>query len=322
MGPAWQPGADSSTLAARAALLRGIRAFFDERGVLEVTTPLLGGVGVSDVHINNVSAAGGARDYFLQTSPEYAMKRLLAAGSGPIYQLAPAVRGGESGVRHNIEFTLLEWYRPGFGSGELMSEVESLVCRVVGLDDGFECRRYKDLFISRFGVDPHAASIAELQSVAAREFADEVSHIVDHRDDATRNDYLDLMFSTGIERSLEVPVFVTDYPATQAALARTGSDADGAVVARRFELFWRGTEIANGYRELTDAAELRRRIEDNNAMRERRGLPRMDADEKLLAALPHIPECAGVALGVDRLLMLMLGKGNLDEVLAFSESRL
>ena len=319
----WVPGADLPALARRAQLLRAIREFFHRRGVLEAVTPVLGASGVTDVHIENVVVPRNDRNYYLQTSPEYFMKRLLAAGSGPIYQLGPAFRGHETGVRHNIEFTMLEWYRPGFALDDLIGEVQALLDLLL---EEFECaakpftrHRYKDLFIQRWGENPHLAGLDRLRRLAA---ALPASHITDHGDTGTRNDYLDLLFSQGIEPALADPVVVRDYPASQAALAEIGEDDEGTRVALRFECLWQGVELANGYLELRDAGELQGRMAENNRLRHARGLPEIEADGKLLAALPHMPACCGVALGVDRLLMLLTGKQQLDQVMAFSDQRL
>lgn len=319
----WVPGADAPVLAQRARLLRTVRQFFDGRGLLEVTTPVLGATGVSDVHIENLVVPVDGEPRFLQTSPEYFMKRLLAAGSGPIYQIGPAFRGHESGARHNAEFTLLEWYRPGFEFGDLIDELEALLTVLFA---EFDCDagairkvRYKDLFTERFGENPHAASLPVLARLA-REFA--TDHIEGPDDMGKRNDYLDLLFAAGIEAALNEPVIVREYPASQAALACTGEDADGDPVSYRFECLWRGVELANGYFELRDPVELQRRMSENNRLRRSRGLPTVEPDRKLLAALPLMPACSGVAVGVDRLLMLLVGKQTLDEVLSFSGSRL
>lgn len=319
----WVPGADALALARRGHLLRTIREFFHQRGVLEVSTPVLGATGVSDVHIENIGVPLSLGHRYLQTSPEYLMKRLLAAGAGAIYQLGPAFRGAESGDRHNTEFTLLEWYRPGFDLPDLAEEVEALLTTVFEAFDRNEppCRqaRYKDLFMARWGVDPHRASLDELRELAGPLASD---HIAQVDDTGTQNDYLDLLFSAGVETDLRDPVLIFEYPASQAALASTGTDGDGDAVALRFECLWQGVELANGYYELRDADELRQRMQINNALRRARGLPEIPPDEKLLAALPNMPSCSGVALGVDRLLMLLMDRHSLDEVLPFADRRL
>lgn len=319
----WVPGADALALARRGHLLRVIREFFHDQGVLEVATPVLGATGVSDVHIENIGVAMSHGQRYLQTSPEYLLKRLLAAGAGAIYQLGPAFRGGERGDRHNTEFTLLEWYRPGFALEELGAEVEALVTAVFEAFGREEhaCRhvRYKDLFKARWGVNPHTAKLDELRELAEPLASD---HIPQKDDAGTRNDYLDLLFSAGVEIALREPVLVFDYPASQAALACTDTDGDGDIVSLRFEYVWQGVELANGYHELRDAGELRQRMRDNNDLRRARGLPEIPPDEKLLAALPEMPSCSGVALGVDRLLMLLMDRHSLDQVMPFVDHRL
>lgn len=321
----WQPGASRDVLRARATLLASVREFFLDQDVLEVTTPVLGNAGVTDPHIDGITAIDGQRAFHLQTSPEYAMKRLLAAGSGPIYQVCPAFRGGESGVRHNTEFLMLEWYRPGFTLDELMSEVEALVGKLmttfaIPVAAEFGRCSLASLFLDRYGWNPHTADKQALASAVAT--LGDASHIDDHDDAGTTNDFLDYLFATAIEPTLTEPTFIFDYAASQAALAEIGENANGDRVARRFELVWRGVELANGYQELRDPAELRERMRVNNEMRKLRGKPAVAPDEKLLAALPQMPPSCGVALGLDRILMLLLGKAEIDEVLPFSVRRL
>ncbi len=299
---------------------------------MEVTPPVLGGAGVTDVHLESLSLTINGRKLFLQTSPEYAMKRLLAAGSGPIYSLGPAFRGSEAGSRHNPEFTMLEWYRPGFDLKDLVAEVEDLLCEVImaaGISEQmpdaappFDRVSYAELFQARYGMDPHHATRAELGQLAADAYPSHMSHIADHADLGTRADLLDLLFSLGVEPTLNSPTFVIDYPACQAALAQIIESDAGTPLAKRFELYWWGIELANGYLELSDAQALRARFEDNNRMRVARHLPAMDLDEKFLAAMPHLPPCSGVALGIDRLHMLVAGRKSIDEVLAFGLERL
>ena len=316
---AWRPSASLRQLRARARLLTGIRAFFAARGVLEVDTPLLCQAGITDPAIEPLMVTRGQsidRPRFLQTSPEYAMKRLLAAGSGPIFQVARAFRDGEAGGRHNPEFTLLEWYRPDVDYHALMDEVAALVQACLGPRPR-RASSYRDLFVTTLGIDPMLATVAELEAVV-RERID-VGPLQGPRDL-----WLDLLLSHCIEPALAREgglVFVYDYPASQAALAAL-VERDGAAVARRFELYVDGVELANGYQELTDPVELRRRFEADNRRRREMGQQERGPDERLLAAMAHgLPECSGVALGVDRLLMLAEGAGSLAEVLAFDWSR-
>ncbi len=317
-GSAWRPGATLATLQRRAQILATMRAFFAERGVLEVDTPQLCPVTATDPLLASVPAQPGVDDapWFLQTSPEFAMKRLLAAGSGPIYQIAHVFRRAEHGRLHNPEFSMLEWYRPGFDAASLAAEVAELVTAVIGARP---VRRdaWGALFRAGVGLDPFTGRDAELRAAAARSAGDEVLGW-------TRDELLDLLFSEHVEPGLGKGClqFVDAFPAARASLALTLSDADGNRVADRFELFIDGCEIANGYHELLDSDELRARMEADNAVRRARGLMAIPLDERLLAAMAHgLPPCAGVALGVDRLVMIALGARNIDDVLAFSAPR-
>jgi len=319
----WRPGASHVRLLERAALLRRAREFFAARGVLEVDTPLLVNTPVSEVHIHSarvqlVAVPGdGAAPLFLHTSPEYAMKRLLAAGSGDIYQICHVVRGLEYGRLHNPEFTLIEWYRVGFTLGSLMDEVQALVRALLGAAAASRVNErlsYRDAFVRELGLDPLSAS-AEALAAAARPLG--------FRPGAPRADeWLELLMAARIGPRLghNALTFVHGYPASQAALARL--DPADARVAERFELYCDGVELANGFRELASAAEQRARFEHDNSERRRRGLPVAALDERLLAALAAgLPDCAGVALGFDRTLMLATGAERIEEVLPFPTAR-
>lgn len=315
----WQPSASIDTLRARAELLARVRVFFAERGVLEVDTPLLCRAGATDVLLESVLAAdplGGARPWYLQTSPEFAMKRLLAAGSGPIYQLCKAFRQGEAGRHHNPEFSMLEWYRPGWDDQQLMDEVVALASLVVG-PRPVEQISYREAFQRQLGIDPHRASLDELRALARE-------HVCVGFDSDERDTWLDLLISHCLQPGFGRGcfTFLRGYPASQAALARIEQDELGVPVARRFELYIDGIEIANGYHELVDAAEQAVRFAVDNARRATLGLPEVVVDEHLLQAMQAgLPECAGVALGFDRLVMLALGAERLGEVLSFSADR-
>jgi lysyl-tRNA synthetase class 2 len=250
---------------------------------------------------------------YLQTSPEFAMKRLLAAGSGAIFQLCKAFRNGESGGRHNPEFTMLEWYRPGFSLAQLMEEVEALVQSVLpNTVSAVQRLSYRQLFQQALNIDPHTLALGQLQKLTLERVP------VSPADAASRAVCLDLLYGHVIEPTLHAPVFVYHYPAEQAALARVVNDEQGQPVALRFELVMQGMELANGYDELIDAAEQARRFTADRQLRQQQQLPSIAADERLLAALTAgIPACAGVALGVDRLLMLQTGAKHIDEVLTF-----
>lgn len=310
----WQPAASIETLRARAGLLARIREFFTARDVLEVDTPLLCSSGVTDPSIEPLMVERGtsvSAPRYLQTSPEYALKRLLAAGSGPVYQLAKAFRDGEAGPRHNPEFTLLEWYRPGMDHHQLMAEVAELVVHCLGARP-VEYVSYRDLFLTELGLDPLTATIGQLQSCASESL--DLGALSGDRDM-----WLDLLMSHLVEPRLvgRGLCFVYNYPASQAALARI-EEVDGQLVGQRFELYVDGLEIANGYCELTDAEEQRQRFLADNERRREYGLSERPLDERLLAALgAGMPACAGVALGVDRLLMLATGQNDIRRVLAF-----
>lgn len=322
MSASWRPTADIETLRERARLLAKVRAFFAERDVLEVETPVLGQGGSTDVHLVSLSTLArtdrGQRRLWLQTSPEFHMKRLLAAGSGPIFQLARSFRDGEVGGRHNIEFSMLEWYRPGYSLAALIDETATLVATILPRFHGPVVHyAYRRLFHTHLAVDPFTSSLETLRRLAAEHGPMPATALANDG----RDTCLDLLMSQVIEPRLgrnELSV-VVDYPASQAALARRHQDADGEWVASRFELYLEGTELANGYDELTDAAEQRARFADDNAERRKLGLGEVDVDEHLLAALDAgLPPGSGVALGIDRLIQLALGKARLEDVLTFS----
>jgi len=316
----WRPTASMETLRLRAEVLAQIRAFFSGREVLEVETPLLAAAPVTDLHLHALSCryrgpgADGGRELFLQTSPEFAMKRLLAAGSGPIFQICKAMRDGEAGRRHNPEFTILEWYRPGWDHHRLMDEIDELLGEILGTRPG-ERLSYAEAFERYASIDPHSATHEALRlRVEALG--------MDSTDGLRRDDYLDLILTHVIEPKLGhcQPTLIHDFPASQAALARIRPG--DPPLAERFEVFAEGLELANGYHELTDLEEQRRRFEADLEARRQAGLPEVPIDERLLAALEHgLPPCAGVALGIDRLLMLKAGTRDIADVLTFSIER-
>ncbi len=315
-GGDWRPSASLDMLRARAALLARIRAFFAERQVMEVETPLLSRAGNTSPFIDSFHIQAGDGPRYWQTSPEFAMKRLLAAGSGPIYQICKVFRAGERGRKHNPEFTMLEWYRPGWDYHRLMDEVDVLLRELLGAPASKKLT-YAELFQRYLELDIHGASWEQLSACAARHG---VTHGLGASDalDAWR----DLLLSHLIEPRLgfDAPLLVYDYPASQSALARVRPGRPA--VAERFELYIRGFEIANGYQELCDAREQRRRFERELAQRAERGQPAVVPDEALLAALSHgLPDCSGVALGLDRLLMVIHRVENIDKVLSFSWER-
>lgn len=310
----WKPSASLQNLQQRAQVLTKIRRFFFERDVLEVETPLLASTTVPDVYIESIAAevtdGNSSHQKFLQTSPEFFMKRLLASGSGSIYQIAKAFRQEEKGKRHNIEFTLLEWYRLSYSLDQLMSEVEGLVQEILGCGP-ISRLTYRQIFQQHLQTDPHEITLEELQQLASTEIDLSGSEL-------SRTDYLQLLLSHSIEPQLPAYCIIYDYPKEQAALATLAADEHGVVVAKRFELFGQGMELANGYFELSDAAEQRARFEADNAKRKEKGLQTHAADERLIAALESgLPSCSGVAVGVDRLLMLLVKTKNIGEVISF-----
>jgi len=310
----WQPTAAPEQLVARAQLLNDIRDFFASHGVLEVETPLISAAGNTDPEIQSIRTD---TDGYLRTSPEFALKRLLAAGSGDVFELGRVFRAAESGRSHNPEFTLLEWYRSGYNYHRLMDELAILV-RICGrgkFDQWSEERlSYRQLFLRHLDLDPFNAGEQDLCAAAGKHGITDI--------ELDRRQWLDLLISHVIQPALpkESLTFVYDFPADQAALARIRPD--NPPLAERFELYLGRTELANGYQELTDTVEQKRRFDAENAERLERGHPVYEIDHHLLAALEHgLPECAGVAVGVDRLLMAVGNVETISDVIAFPFSR-
>jgi len=325
-GGNWRPTATLDRLRRRADALARVRDYFAQRRVMEVDTPVVVNAAVTDVHIHSaeVRFPDAAGTYFLHTSPEFAMKRLLAAGSGDIYQICHVARGLERGRQHNAEFTLIEWYRVGFTLEQLMDEVEALVREILGpVAEGFRSLRvtYRDAFVQELGIDPFAATRKELQA-AARELGFQPSGDATVLSEIERDELLELLMGVRIGPRLgrDALTFVHRYPASQAALARL--DPEDSRCALRFELYCQGIELANGFQELASSREQRARFEQDRAERSRRQLPVSPLDERLIAALEAgLPECAGVALGFDRVLMLATGATHIDDVMAFPIER-
>lgn len=325
-GVDWQPTASRHSLEQRARLLERARSFFAQRRVMEVDTPVVSSHGVTDVHIHSaeVRFPGVDAPFFLHTSPEYAMKRLLAAGSGDIFQICHVVRGLERGRLHNAEFTLIEWYRLGFTLEALMKEVGDLVRELLSCAEGASARAtpaieylsYRDAFLREASIDPFAADLKILRR-AARDAGFEGAS-----DCSDRDELLDALMATRVGPALGRGslCFVHRYPASQAALAQI--DSSDPRCALRFELYGEGIELANGFKELASDADQRARFEEDLAARASRGLPAMTIDERLLAALKHgLPDCAGVALGFDRVAMLAMQAQTIDAVLPFPIER-
>lgn len=307
----WRPATAREALAARASLLAHVRAFFAERDILEVETPCLARYGVTDLHIQCIEVPCYG---FLQSSPEYHMKRLLAAGSGAIWQISRVFRHGESGRRHNPEFSLLEWYRPGFSLDQLIDECVALLSPLLK-PVAVTRYQFRDVFHQHTGLDPLTASAAELTQSAQQNGAP---------DELDKPALVDWLMATVVEPALakDQLVIIGDFPGWAAALARKHQDHDGEWVAQRFEIYFGGYELANGYRELTDAAEQAARFEQDRQLRQQHGKRDMSADPHLLAALQHgLPDCSGVAIGLDRVLMAQLGSGDIRELLAFPTGR-
>ncbi len=321
MAEDWRPTARWAALRRRAELLATVRRFFAQRQVLEVETPLLAAAGVTDLHLHSLTTEveldGAARRRYLQTSPELAMKRLLAAGSGPIYQICKAFRDGEAGGRHNPEFTILEWYRPGFDHHALMGEIDELLSTCLGTSPG-ERLTYRELFQRSLGLDPLTADTDQLRAAAAA-----LGPIPEGFETASVDDWLLWLLAEAVEPGLgrQRPTFVHGFPASQAALARLDESTDPPT-AERFEVWVEGVELGNGFHELTDPVEQRRRFAADLRSRRRRGLGEPPIDERFLAALGHgLPPSAGVAIGFDRLVMLATDARRISEVLAFPVDR-
>ena len=311
----WQPTASLILMKWRAKLYADIRQFFSSRGVMEVETPSLSQHTVTDLYIQSFKTAYQQGDkqqyYYLQTSPEYAMKRLLASGSGPIYQISKAFRNGEYGGKHNPEFTMLEWYRPGFTDHDLMQEVDDFLQQMIQSPKAMY-KTYRQLFIDNLQLDLDACSLTDLQSLSQK------LGLQVGRDMLDSDALLQFLFAHAIEPNLgfNAPVIVYDFPTAQAALAkiRPGNPP----VAARFEVYMYGMELANGFYELTDAQEQRQRFLRDQQRRQSAGFSAVEIDERFIAALQSgLPDCAGVALGIDRLLMIQAKTQNIRDVISF-----
>lgn len=314
----WQPSASLSNLKARARLNRLIRDFFSRRDVLEVETPLLCSTTATDPHLRSFSVVFGKETLYLQTSPEFCMKRLLAAGCGSIYQLGKAFRYEESSRIHNPEFTMLEWYRPDWTLEQLLDEMEALVNEALAAFGQpvtqFERLSYRHCFEQALGINPHTCSRENLLQIANHHINGDFSAL-------DKNDLLDLLMSHIIEPNLpKSGAFISDFPASQASLSKKRQNSDGDRVAERVELYIQGMEIANAYQELVDAAEQAQRFKQDLEYRSHLNLDTPPVAHELVAALQNgFPECAGVALGIDRLLMVLLQESQIDLVQSFSK---
>lgn len=317
----WQPSAPCQILHRRALLLRQIRDFFHARKVVEVETPILSHATVTEPHLHSMSAqrhnptSGKTTCAYLHTSPEFAMKRLLAFGMGPIYQITKAFRQDENGRLHNPEFTILEWYRPGYDHHDLMQEIDEFLQTILQTKNAQKIT-YREIFFDILGIDPHQATQATLINCIEKQQIELNDSMY------SRDDLLNVLLSHCIEPHLgtERPCMIYDFPASQASLARVR--AGNPSLASRFEVYFEGIELANGFHELSDENEQRKRFESDLKNRKQQGLPQVPIDECLLAALAHgLPDCAGVALGIDRLILLALRKKDIREVISFDFER-
>lgn len=312
----WQPVASRDVIRQRARLLKSIRAFFDAGDVLEVETPIVVSAGSTDPHIDSLQTVFRGEPYYLNTSPEYSMKRILADTGEPIYQICKVFRDDELGPNHNPEFSMLEWYRPGFDMVQLMDEIKDLLAYVLD-KTSLPVNRlsYRQVFEKFAGIDPHKASAEDCRSCAMRHGIEQPVGLENDKDE-----WLDWLLTQLVLPALEYGsfTFIYDYPASQCALARLHEDDEGVQVASRFELFCGEVELANGFHELQSSVQQRQRFERENQRRLKVGKKEVKIDEYLLAALSQgLPDCSGVALGLDRLLMIMCEKRSIDEVLVF-----
>ena len=319
---AWQPSGSIETLKQRARIMQKIRAFFLQRKVWEVETPVLSQSGNPDPNIESFMIKASTPDDtgYLHTSPEFAMKRLLSSGSGSIYQLCKVFRAAEVGQFHNPEFTMLEWYRVAFDYHLLMQEVDALLREVlhghIELGES-QFLSYRDTFQNFVKIDPFTAEIEALRSCVER-----ANINVEGMTHASHDSWLSLIMTHIIEPALPIncPVFIYDFPVSQASLARIRDEEPP--VAERFELYLNGIELANGFSELTDVKEQRFRFEQENNQREQNAQQKMKLDSNFLEAMEAgLPECAGVALGIDRLIMLAVQASSITEVMAFDSAR-
>ena len=314
----WQPGVSSQALKQRAELLANLRRFFADKGIIEVETPVLAGAPVTDVHIKSltteISFDNSSKTFYLQTSPEFAMKRLLAANPEPIYQIGKVFRDDPVSKHHNPEFTMLEWYRPGFTLEQLMEEVAELLASLLE-SESFPKFSYRELFEIHLNINTHQAGAEEIATIAQERIDLSTSEL-------EKTDYLQLLMTTVIEPKLPPACFIYDYPKEQASLAVIEKNIAQDTVAKRFEVYCQGMELANGYYELIDVAEQRQRFEADNNARQAHGLEVYPIDEKFLAALESgMPSCSGVALGIDRLFMAMYNIEYIDQAISFSLDR-
>ena len=323
----WRTRASDEVLLKRALMLKNIRAFFDGKNVIEVETPLLSHRSTTDPHLDSLQSRFRESVCFLNTSPEYAMKRLLASWKKPIFQICKAFRDDELGTYHNPEFTLLEWYRPNYDMSQLMDELADLIRFIfhatenlsVSIQPEFERISYQQVFEDTVGINPHQTTTQKCRAAA-------LAHDVEvpqglGTDDGELNDWLDWLLTQLVLPKFNRKgfTFLYDYPASQCSLAKIAENEQEILVAKRFELFYGETELANGFHELTDAGEQLLRFKLENQIRQQQGKRCGDIDERLISALENgLPDCSGVAMGLDRLLMVLTEAKTIEKVLTFS----
>lgn len=318
----WQPTSSIHNIKERAKFINKIRSFFANKNITEVFTPILAPSTTPDAYIESFTTqytgySNNNGKLYLQTSPEFAMKRLLAANIGDIWQLFTSFRNGEAGKKHNPEFTMLEWYRVGIDHFTLMQEVDEFMQYMLGTSPANKTT-YKELFKKYININPHSISYNELKSIILDK------EILTDFENLAKDDLLDILFTNLIEPNIAIdkPLAVYNFCESQAALSKIVSE-HGERVAQRFEFYYKGFELANGYNELTDADEQERRFTAENNLRIENSKQPVDIDYKLIEALKSgMPECAGVAIGIDRLFMLALESENIADAISFTIDRI
>ncbi|WP_284443192.1 elongation factor P--(R)-beta-lysine ligase [Buchnera aphidicola] len=319
----WKPSASIKSLIKRSKIISDIRLFFSQKNILEVETPILSRSTVTDIHLSsfetNYFSLNNVNDklkLWLTTSPEYHMKRLLASESGPIYQICHSFRNEESGRYHNPEFTILEWYQPFYSMQKFIEEIDKFLQHILNYNQSDKIS-YQNLFIDFFKIDPLSTNLLELHQISKKLKLDYLT-----RFENDLNKFIQLLFTLKIEPNIgkDRPIFVYHFPAKQASLAAINSQ--DSRISDRFEIFFKGVELGNGFYELTDASEQKKRFIKDNKERFSMNLPTQKIDDCFLDALYHgLPPCSGVAIGLDRLIMLVLNKKNIQEVISFPLDR-
>ncbi|MFI3256261.1 MAG: elongation factor P--(R)-beta-lysine ligase [Psittacicella sp.] len=312
----WEPNLSIELLKSRNKFIKEVRNFFDKRDILEVDTPILSSYGVTDVNLNTFSTFYNSpynskyKTLYMITSPEYHMKRILAKYNIPIYQVTKVFRNEEEGVKHNPEFTMLEWYRPGFDMFDLISEIEDLMKDTIKISK-VELMSYTEVFEKYFNIDPISCDINILKEEALK-------YNYSSLNPQDRDSLLEFLFSIHIEPKVGNihPIAVYNFPATQASLARV--DPNNSLLANRFEIYYKGVELANGFNELTNYKAQLERFKKDNIKRSELNLPEIEIDINLIEALKSgMKQVSGVAIGLDRLIMIALDKKSISEVLSF-----